>query len=260
MSTGTLNRRQFVVLGGATVFTMIAGVPLFGTQLPPSFVSVGYHPGRTRLRIGGRTSGSPMSFVDAGSILAGDPRFFHVGGRVRLHSFTRAEGNHRAERIDVEALFRPPELEDPVPYLAFSSIAEPQRQMTSQSVAFDIPVDTTQPFELAIERRAPGDGGVERAVIPFAVNDVGTPAIKLNEGLYALAIVPAGQTMPEWTSIRTGSIVSWDDKSPVALVSHEFGSPSVPFDYILMSVRRRRGPGTAEAEMDAAETHELEHE
>lgn len=262
MSSGILNRRQFVVLGGTAVFTMAAGLPVFGsTVLPTSFVSVGFCPTHSRLRIGGRTS-SPAPFVDAGTVLSGDPRFFRNGARLRLHSFQRGPGNRRQERIDVEALFRVPELDTPVPYFAFSSIESSSRKMTSHSVAFNVPVESTSDFEIAIERRSlERSTGPERAVIPFAVNDGGSPSIKLNDGLYAFAFLGAGEKAPDWRSVRSGTIVRTGDVSPVRLVDDGLGGP-VPFDYLLMSISRPRGsdelelPDALEMDPSAVGTNE----
>lgn len=246
MNPADLNRRQFVILGSATVAGLAIGAPVFGTGRildSSSFVSVGFHAGRTRLRLGGRGSSTPMSFVDASTLVSGDPIFFRNGGKLRIHDFRRAGHGNGSERVDVEALFAIPELEQAVPFYAFSSISGPSREMTAHSVAFNMPVESTGTVDLAILRQNLDQTSGDRAVVSFTVNDGPTPAFKLNEGLYAIAILQNGQQPPDWRTIRTSSIVPRDARVPVSLVHDSFGEETpVPFDYLLLSVIRATSP------------------
>lgn len=196
-----------------------------------------------------------MSFVDASTIGSGDPVFFRNGGKLRIHDFRRAGHSNGSERVDVEALFAIPELDQSVPFFAFSSISGPSRQMTANSVAFNVPVESTGTVDLAILRQNLDQTSGDRAVVSFTVNDGPTPAFKLNEGLYAIAILQNGQQPPDWRSIRTSSIVPRDARVPVSLVYDSFGEKTpVPFDYLLLSVIRATSPG--EPRMEQSEQTE----
>ena len=242
MNPADLNRRQFVILGSASVAGLAIGTPAFATSRildSSSFVSVGFHAGRTRLRLGGRGSLAPMSFVDASTVGSGDPIFFRNGGKLRIHDFRRAEQSGGSERVDVEALFAIPELDEPAPFYVFSSISGPSRKMTAHSVAFNMPVESTGTVDLAILRQSLDQTSGDRALVSFTVNDGPAPAYKLNEGLYAIAILQNGQQPPDWRRVRTSSIVQRDARVPVSLVYESFGEEMpVPFDYLLLSVIR----------------------
>ena len=264
MTIFDVNRRQFVVLGSVTMAGIAARFPIFAAGVDGSRVSVGYQAGRARLRMGGRGSAAPMSFVDASSVLSGDPRFFRDGARFRLHGFNRATTGTIAERIDVEMLYQVLELDEPAKFYAFTSIEGPQRKMTSNPVTFNVPVESTSKVELAIERATLGANAVaERSSITFDINDGSGGALKLNEGLYALALLRNGQPAPDWSSIRVSSVVSADSKKPLSLVSSSFGgNGDVPFDYLLLSVSRVRRPEELEqmleSESASIEAAELE--
>lgn len=238
MLTLTLNRRQFVALGSVTMAGMAASLPLHGAALPGSFVSVGYTAGRTRLRIGGRGSSAPSSFIDAATLPGGNPEFFRSGAGVRLHGFTRSTPPPVPERIDVDLLFPIAGEADAAPFHAFSSVAGGGREMTASPVRFTVPAESTGAVALAIERRvADASQPGERIVIPMTVNDLGGSSLKLTDGLYAIAMLRPGDRSPDWPAIRTDVAISPHRKEAVHLVHDVFGETvPVGFDYFLLSV------------------------
>ena len=238
MSASDISRRQFVILGSVAGAALASGVPLFGGEiLDPRFVSVGYHPLRGRMRGVVRRPANPLTFVDATTIAAGDPRFFRNGAKLRIHDFRRAAGAPASERVDVEMLFSVPEVIEPLPFYAFSSFFRGGRPMQSKSVAFNVPVESTGTVDLAILRQSAGFE--DRTVVSFSVNDGPAPAIRLIEGLYAIALLRPGQPRVDWSSVRADGVVERNVRSSVSLVQDSWDGPApVHFDYLLVSLTR----------------------
>jgi hypothetical protein len=252
MSPAIIDRRQFVLLGSFTVAGLASGFPLLASsERPLSFVSIGHHPGATRSRVVRPAAGGSLPFRSANSILSGDPTMFRHGARLRLHDFHRAVRPANGERLAIDVLYSVEGLPDAVPFHAWSALAGRNADENSSSIAFNVPVESVGAVKLAFERRPAGDpGAVERVEIPFAVNDLDTPAVRLISGIYAIAFLRAGDHEPDWSSIRPDRVLGGTSR-PVTLIQDSFsGIRPLSFDYILLSVSRRTAPHEQPASLE----------
>lgn len=254
MNTLRINRREFVALSTTAAAGLAIGLPAFGAEAVTSFVSIGYRPWTPRRRATAPERDAAVGFVDARSILTADPRFLRHGARFRLHNFHRT--GKGAQRIEVIVQFHSFELAEPAPFHAFSSVRTARGDMTSNPIGFNVPVEADRTVDLLLRRQSAG-APADDAALRFAINDGAADAIRLNEGIYALAFLGPTQPAPSWNAIRLDAPVSRGARNQVSLLD---GSVPLPFDYLLLSVTRavpKRGePGHSE-DLDLEEDAEL---
>lgn len=255
MSRSEINRRQFVILSSVAVAGFASGSPLLGgTVLDPRFVSVGYVPFMRPVRGVARRPSSPRAFVDASTLATGDPLFFRDGARMRILGAYRSATSQ--DRLDVEVLFSPQELPEPVPFFAYSSYRRDGRFMSSNSIAFSVPVESTGTVDVAIARS--GTEINDRTVVSFTVNDGPSPAIKLEQGLYAIALLDGQSERIDWSSVVVSERPKpgGDGIPTLSRVGFEGSSP-VDFDYVLISMTRTESVDPLDADF-AVDEMELE--
>ncbi|MGA7614702.1 MAG: hypothetical protein WBX15_05910 [Thermoanaerobaculia bacterium] len=228
-----IDRRRFVILGTAATAGLALRSNLFAESWQnPSFVSVGYCSTVRRVRT--RRAPGPRFFESATGVPGGDPAFFRDGARFRIHDFCRASAPATPERIDVDVLFPAEGLEQKVSFLAWQSRSNGGSEGTANPLAFRIPVQSTGTTDVVMRRRI---GEIdENVTIPFSVND-GAAAIKLNHGIYAIALLREGDSAPRWGSVQAEGVNPAEDRMSIRLVRDSLDGPvPVTFDYLLLSV------------------------
>lgn len=228
------DRREFLITGSAALGAL-ATAPFAGgseAAFQSAMVPVGYWDDVPGLF---QRLGLTSSFVPAESVLAGDPTLFGTDARFRVHGYRGVAADGQWEHISLDVLFDVPELGRKIEHFAWTTIARGGRLESSRSLSFRVPVDPMGTTDLCLERRsfAATAGVTNRSVIRFSVNPV-TGAIPLRRGIYAIALLDHGQSVPDWRSVRLGRPASASGVGPAVLLdAHD---TEVGFSHLLLSV------------------------
>jgi hypothetical protein len=238
-----LPRRQFLVLGTTAVAVaaatsvsaeIVRGALVTEDQTPR--LSVGFADA-TVADFTTRPSFAPR--LTAASRLRSGDSSLRGGVRVKVHGVVRPEAS-RNENVSMglDALYRPAGRSEEVSFLAWSHARMGLRTATSSSTDFVVPVDHSQPLSLVVSTSAVKTT-VDTARLRAAVNlslGGGWRANKLRQGLYFVAICPAGSGTPDWSSIR--AVAPESGNVPVLKQATLTGLVPVPFDYLVVGTAR----------------------
>lgn len=234
LPSSEINRREFVVIGGAAVVVSAVGLPARAAQNPSDTteVSVGYFSGAPGIS---RRFRFTPTFVDAASVMSGEPAFFSNDPVVRVAGYWRASAAAAEEFVSLDVLYEMPGIEEKAAYYAWSGRVRGQRLDGASPVRFRVPVAPVGTTDLVIARTSPG-AAPRRSVVSFAVNSGAQGTLRLNRGLYAFALLRAGEPAPDWRTIEIASdrTAESTDLTRESLLVDAMGNP-VTFDYLLLS-------------------------
>ena len=165
----------------------------------------------------------------------------HLGdvARVKVHGIVSAEAAPAAAAIALDAIYRVPGVAEAVPFHAWSSRVPP-RVGSSSANQFLMGVSPASPLTLALTTQqattwrtslarrffgTPASPAVSRAVATLRRN-----------GVYFIAVPAAGQSEPNWASIRV--VAPANGNLPQLEQSSLLGSKPVSFDYIVVAAER----------------------
>lgn len=229
-----INRREFVVIGGTAVVATAVGLPARAAQnANDTEVSVGYFSGAPGIS---RRFHFTPTFVDASSVLSGEPSFFSNDPVVRVAGYWRAETASSDEFVSLDVLYEMPGYAEKAAFFAWSGRVRGARLEGASPVRFRVPVAAVGTTDLIIQRTAPG-AAPRRSVVSFAVNSGVEGTLRLNRGLYAFALLRAGEPAPDWRAVEIASDRTSEktDLTRESLLVDALGNP-VTFDYLLLSV------------------------
>lgn len=232
-----LPRRQFLVLGSAAVAAAAASSlsadivrGALATEQQAPRISVGY----AGAAMDGFNAASFSARLTAATKLqSGDPSFADGGVRLKILGAVRAEAQQNTDfSMALDAMYRVADRPDEVPFMAWSHARRDHRTTFSATTEFIVPVSARQPLSLGIATSAGANEGMLRATVSLSLGE-NRLTNKLREGLYFVAICPAGSPAPQWTSIH--AVAAENATVPVLRQGRLAALEPVPFDYIVVA-------------------------
>jgi hypothetical protein len=228
----SMDRRAFIAATTAAV-AGLASPSAFAAQVAEApMVSVGYVGG---LSVMERRSGGRQRLMAAERLTTSDPALIQSGALVSVRGlWQRPENRGRRGTYALNVLYAANGVAEKVPFYAWSHSVTKNGAVGDSTTSFVVPVDSGGSVDLVVKNDF---GGEHQAHISFAVTSK-PGAFMLDRGAYVIAILGAGDAIPDWSSIELipeSTASSFDRERGLIRMRTIAGTAEPSFDYVVVT-------------------------
>ena len=253
-----MRRRDFLTVGSAAVVgAMTTNLPAavtraVQTRSNTTQLSIGFWDGPTKA--GGLRSNSLRSPISAEALPMGDPRFLRVGARVSVLGLWRATKQRGTPLTVTIAAWYDVSGVGKVPAVLWNYSDNRRGTNAGGRSPMLVPVDGTGALELSIDAIVPAVMARGGALQPqpllstrddlqkegelFSLKLNFDRGVKLQPGLYIVAVQQQGARVPDWSSFTVADLTKSESLTGNGPLSQTglFGRSTPDFDYLIINV------------------------
>ncbi len=227
-----MNRRAFIAATSAAV-AGLAAPNVFASEIAGvAKVSVGYFGGVSGVA---RRGGFRQTLMAAERLTTSDPSLIRSGVKLSVRGLWQRPGNRgRVGNYALEVLYAVDGVTERVPFYAWMHSVTKNGPAGSSYTSFVAPVDASGTVNVVVRR---GFGEQRADELKFSVTSQAN-AFMLDRGAYVIALLDAGDRVPDWSSIEMApdsTPLNFDRESGLIRVRSITGTAAPNFDYIVVT-------------------------